>query len=154
MTSNVSDIFRPAQTSTLQIGNAWPGNSRVYNVFIHPGAHRNPPGWPPYAPVAPLFICAGLKGEAFASRVILGRRRVAEQPAEVDEMFLGRAALFQGDAAPFVDELLGSDGHGADSDSMGWMGGWIDGGRRTADRWLCRVCAAYRSSTFRKKSNF
>jgi len=29
MTSNVSDIFRPAQPSTLQIGNAWPGNSRA-----------------------------------------------------------------------------------------------------------------------------
>ena len=53
---------------------------------------------------------ARLEGEPLAGRISLGRRRVANQPAQVDEVLLGRCALAQRGLLPLGDEGLGGDG--------------------------------------------
>lgn len=57
--------------------------------------------------LAAALARAGLKRQAAVA--VLAGRLVAEQPAEVDKVFLGDAALFAGIAAPFGDEGLGGE---------------------------------------------
>ncbi len=61
--------------------------------------------------VGPAIAAADLgralfEGEMVAHRIILGGRRVVEEPAEVDEMLLRGLALGQRDRLPFLDEIL------------------------------------------------
>ena len=61
--------------------------------------------------VGPAFAAAGLRralleGEMVADRIVLGRRRMIEQPAKVDEMLLRGRALGERDRLPFADEFL------------------------------------------------
>lgn len=55
---------------------------------------------------AALFGGAGFEGEPRAVGVGLGRRRVVEEPADVDEVFLGGGAFFQRGVPPLGDEVL------------------------------------------------
>lgn len=58
-------------------------------------------------PAAPFALGgAFLEGEMVPLGVVLGWRRVAEQPAEVDEMLLRGLALGQRCRLPFADEVL------------------------------------------------
>jgi hypothetical protein len=76
------------------------------------------PGEEPLLPdVRPALAAAGLgrallEGEMVANGIVLGRRRVAEQAAEVKEMLLRRRPLGQGDRLPFADEVLRGRGRG------------------------------------------
>ena len=49
---------------------------------------------------------AFFEGEVVAVGVVLGRRRVVEQPAQIQEMLLRRRALGQRMGFPFADEIL------------------------------------------------
>jgi hypothetical protein len=58
--------------------------------------------------------CTVLEGEGCALGIRVGRRGVIQQPAEVEEMLVGRRALFERGLAPFDNEGLGGEG--------GWHG--------------------------------
>jgi len=73
-------------------------------AFVLPGEGALFPDVGP-ALAAALLVGAFLEGQAAVA--VLAGGLVAEQPAQIDEMFLGDTALFAGLAAPFADELLG-----------------------------------------------
>ena len=50
---------------------------------------------------------AAFEAVAVAGGIGLGRRGLAEEPAEVDEVLLGCGALLELGGAPFCDELAG-----------------------------------------------
>ena len=64
---------------------------------------------PDIGPTAAAGVLAGaaLKAVALPARIVLRGRRLAQQPAEVDEMLVRGGTLFQFGRPPFGDKLLG-----------------------------------------------
>jgi len=63
------------------------------------------------AVAAGVFACAALEAVVITGGVCFGGRRLVQQPAQVDEVFLGRRALFEFRGAPFGDELARGHAH-------------------------------------------
>ena len=84
---------------------------------------------PDVGPASAAGVPAGAALEAvvFAGGIRLGRRGLAEEPAEIDEVLLRGGALLQLRGAPLGDELAGGDG-------VCFRGGYIG--------LLCRFCVA------------
>ena len=63
---------------------------------------------PDIGPAAAAGVLAGTAFEAVAlpARIVLRRRRLTQQPAQVDEMFLRGRALFQFGRTPLGDKIL------------------------------------------------
>ena len=104
--------------------------------------------------VAQVDQPAGGAGDGDSTRVVrvvaggigLGRRGLAEEPAEVDEVLLGGGALLELGGAPFGDELAGCDGFGS---GVGMVVSWVRhvlpaGGViiRCVESWARRECRA------------
>ena len=56
--------------------------------------------------ISGLFGRAVFKGEMRPVGIGLDRRRMSEQAAEIDEVFLASGALIKFDVSPFIDEGL------------------------------------------------
>ena len=80
---------------------------------------------------------AAFEAVAFAGGVGVGRRGLAEEPAEVDEVLLGGGALLELGGAPFGDELAGGDGAWIRGRDGGLLGVSCIAGRRCAGVQAC-----------------
>ena len=78
-------------------------------AFVFPGKMTAVPDIGP-ALAAVGFAGAGFEAEEFALGVQVGGGGVVEEEAEVEEVFLGGGALFEGGERPFGDEFLRGEG--------------------------------------------
>ena len=85
-------------------------------AFVLPRKMAHLPDVGPASPLRTFGVPAGrlagarLESEPLAGRISLGRRRMADQPAQVDKVLLGRCALAQRGLLPLGDKSLGGNG--------------------------------------------
>ena len=99
-------VVVPGDDDQLMIG-ADPGVKpceQAVLAFVLPGEAVPFPNIGPTV-AAGVLPGAALEAIAFADRVALGRRRLAQEPAEVDEVFLRGRAFLQFRRSPLSDEL-------------------------------------------------